>query len=82
MEPARKKIIEMYASHDLYEKANANALIMSAIDMQLIDKISSLRKLIAGLKINPSQVFQVRVAKYVVKLLMPRVIFNTFFLAR
>jgi alpha-1,3-rhamnosyltransferase len=82
MELARKKIIELYASHDLYEKANANALIMSAIDIQLIDKTNSLYKFFAGLRMSPSQVFQARVARYMVKLLMPRVIFNNFFITR
>lgn len=79
MESARAVIINIYADHFLYRRARANTLIMAAIDIQLTNKIISLYKLVIGLKISPLEVFDARVLRYFIKLLMPKFILKNFF---
>jgi alpha-1,3-rhamnosyltransferase len=71
MELARKKIIDIYVSHHLYKKADANMLIMAAIDRQRYGKMESLFVMIKSMKSSPLEVFQIRVFKYLIKMLLP-----------
>lgn len=71
MNAARNDLIDMYKKHPLYKQAKATSLLSSAMDMQPISKLSSMKYLYAGLMISITLFSDKRFYRYLFKLLIP-----------
>lgn len=64
----RVRIIDLFAEHPMYRRAKANALVNYAIDVQLYDKLRSLKLLQESIRLSWVELFQPKVFRYVVKM--------------
>ena len=64
----RSRIIDLFADHPLYKRAKANALVNYAIDVQLYDKLRSLKLLQESMRLSWVELFQPKVFRYLVKM--------------
>lgn len=64
----RERVIDIFAGNSLARRARANALINYAIDVQLYDKVRSLKLLRDSMRLSWIDLFQPKVFRYLVKM--------------
>jgi alpha-1,3-rhamnosyltransferase len=78
MEKGREKILDLFSTHRMFRRAKANSLIMAAIYFQRTDRKRSFSLFISSLHWNAGEIFQSRVAKFIIKAAMPHRIFKRY----
>ncbi len=66
MAAQRKYIIDLFSSHELYDRAISNALIVSAAEFQTLNRRYALQLFVAALKISPIEVFRIKTLRLII----------------
>lgn len=79
MAQGRYEILNGYRQHPLYDSAMANAILMSAIDLQIYDKKHAIKLAAKAIGKMPFIIVQLRFFKFVVKLMLPKKTMQRYF---
>ncbi|MBV4553013.1 glycosyltransferase family 2 protein [Pseudomonas sp. SWRI102] len=72
MAQGRYDILSAYQAHPLYSSAVGNAILMSAIDVQIYNKLYAIKLALKAIGKAPSVIIQLRFVKFIVKLMVPK----------